>query len=149
MNVGESGGRSQDIDLNLAPIIDCFTVLITFMLASASFLAIGIFESGVAAPGAPVPGTNPPAISVEVQLDAKKGIDLKVTGKAKLERHLASKGDGYDYEAMLGEISSLKRQYPDTQMVTLSAADDVEYKQVILTMEALKKVIQTTLLGGF
>ena len=29
----ESGG--QDFDLNLAPIIDCFTVLITFMLVHA------------------------------------------------------------------------------------------------------------------
>jgi biopolymer transport protein ExbD len=149
MNVGEGGGRGQDIDLNLAPIIDCFTVLITFMLASASFLAIGIFDSGVAAPGAPVPGTTPPAIQVEVQLDTKKNIDIKVSGKTKIDRHLAAKGEEYDRDAMLAEIESLKRQYPDTQMVTLSAADDVEYLHVIKTMEALKKAIPTTLLGGF
>ena len=42
----------KDFDLNLAPIIDCMTVLITFMLASASFLSIGILDAGVAAAGA-------------------------------------------------------------------------------------------------
>jgi biopolymer transport protein ExbD len=38
---GESGKKSREFDLNLAPIIDCLTVLITFLLASAAFLAIG------------------------------------------------------------------------------------------------------------
>ena len=41
-NLGNSSG--QDVDLNITPIIDCFTVLITFLLASASFLSIGFFE---------------------------------------------------------------------------------------------------------
>jgi biopolymer transport protein ExbD len=47
MSVG--GGNSQDADINLAPIIDCFTVLIAFMLVSASFLSIGVLDAGIAA----------------------------------------------------------------------------------------------------
>ena len=42
-NLGSSSG--QEVDLNITPIIDCFTVLITFLLASASFLSIGFFEA--------------------------------------------------------------------------------------------------------
>lgn len=72
MNVSsdESGskGGSQDFDINLAPIIDCFTVLITFMLVSASFLAIGIFDAGVEAAGTSAANTKPPAVHLELSL---------------------------------------------------------------------------------
>jgi biopolymer transport protein ExbD len=34
------GGNGQEVELNITPIIDCFTVLITFLLASASFLSL-------------------------------------------------------------------------------------------------------------
>ena len=43
------GSGGQDFELNLASLIDCFTVLITFLLASASFLSVGILDAGVAA----------------------------------------------------------------------------------------------------
>ena len=42
-----SHDTSQDFDVNITPIIDSFTVLITFMLASASFLSVGIFDAGI------------------------------------------------------------------------------------------------------
>ena len=40
-------GSSSDgeVELNITPIIDCFTVLITFLLASASFISIGFFDA--------------------------------------------------------------------------------------------------------
>ena len=43
--MSRSRGGSLDFELNLAPIIDCLVVLITFMLASASFLSISIFDA--------------------------------------------------------------------------------------------------------
>jgi len=49
MSANFGSSNSQDVDINITPIIDCFTVLITFLLASASFLSIGCFE--VSTPG--------------------------------------------------------------------------------------------------
>ena len=40
----------NEVELNLTPVLDCFTVLITFLLASAGFLSIGFFEAAL--PGA-------------------------------------------------------------------------------------------------
>ena len=35
----------QDFELNITSIIDCFTVLIAFILTSASFISIGIIDA--------------------------------------------------------------------------------------------------------
>lgn len=148
MNVGGEGGNSQDFDLNLAPIIDCFTVLITFMLASASFLAIGILDSGVAANNAASNDQKPASIRIDVELTAQKGIVLRVEGKTKLEKKIAPKGDDYDQAAIVAEIVNLTKAYPDTKGLILSGADDVEYLEIIRMMEALRKYTPSILLGG-
>jgi biopolymer transport protein ExbD len=49
MNLGKDSGSSGEVDLNLAPILDCLTVLVAFLLASASFLSLSALETGVAA----------------------------------------------------------------------------------------------------
>ena len=58
MSAGGGGGEG-DVELNLAPIVDCFTVLIAYLLVSMSFISLSIFEAGVAA-------TSPESASVEV-----------------------------------------------------------------------------------
>src|ERR1051325_9357420 len=81
--MSHSGSNSgQDVDLNLAPIIDCFTVLITYLLVSASFISLSIFDVGISASGEAAPGQAPPVppLSVILQLKVSKGIDLKVSG---------------------------------------------------------------------
>lgn len=150
MNVGDSSGeRSQEFDLNLAPIIDCFTVLITFMLASASFLAIGIFDTSVAAPGQAAKDAKPPSINIEIELTALKEIHFNVNGQTKATKQIPAQGGEYNKEVLVAEVEAYKRKYPDVTSVTLSAADDVQYLQLIAVMDSLKSHIPTTLLGGF
>src|SRR3954462_13573955 len=102
---GGQGGQSQDFDLNLAPIIDCFTVLITFMLASASFLAIGILDAQIALPGtSSTPNQKPPSINLDVELGANHEIKIKVTAKTKLAKKLPAKADDWDTATLGAEI---------------------------------------------
>ena len=56
--LGSSDSQSGDFELNLASMIDCFTVLIAFLLASSSFLSIGALDVSVI--GASAPQDNPP-----------------------------------------------------------------------------------------
>jgi biopolymer transport protein ExbD len=143
----DPGGASQDFDLNLAPIIDCFTVLIAFMLASASFLAIGIFDAGAAASSAANSG-QPPAIRIEAQLDMNKTIDLHVEGKVNLRKKIPPRDGTYDRAALIAEIGELRNRFPDTKGMVLRAEDDVEYAEIIAAMEGLKKKIPSVMLGG-
>ena len=75
---------NQDFEINLAPIIDCFTVLITYLLVSASFLSLAVFDVEVAINQPTLKTENapltPPPISLALLLRESHGFDLKVIG---------------------------------------------------------------------
>ena len=152
MNVGgEGGGKSgsQDFDLNLAPIIDCFTVLITFMLVSASFLSIGILEAGVGAPAQSSESSKPPEIALEVEMQPDFRMKLKVSGRDSRTIDLASQGGTWDFSGLNREISGIQQKWPQTHSLVLSATNDIEYLHIVQCMEKLHQVVPDILLGGF
>jgi biopolymer transport protein ExbD len=141
MSVG--GGNSQDADINLAPIIDCFTVLIAFMLVSASFLSIGVLDAGIAAATPAPQNTPPPPVQIEVLIKANHTFEIRLTGKEK--RNISvSQIDG-----LPSELNALKSKYSTVSGATLSAENGVEYKEVIQTMDITRKSFAAVALGGF
>ena len=133
----ESSGKagSQDFDLNLAPIIDCLTVLIAFMLASTAFLSIGILDAGVAAAGAVPASSTPPAVTLSVELGKDKDLIVRISGKATSTTPIAHQGEDWNLPELSRKLASLKTQWPDLSVITLSAADRVKYEDVVKTME--------------
>src|SRR3954469_12585388 len=89
---GSGKHQSQDFELNITSIIDTFTVLITFMLASASFLSIGIFDAGISAGGDAATATKPPSVNVEVALGHDHSFVVKLSGKVSSSTTVAAKG---------------------------------------------------------
>ncbi len=150
----KGGGGSQDVELNLASIIDCFTVLITFLLASTAYMSIGIFDAGIAAAGTEAKdNAEAPSASITVELKSTREFVVKVDGKngntlqnTKLD---APKDATWDLVSLQGVLSELKQKYTDVNMVTLQADNEVEYRQVIATMEQIRKTQPVVILGGF
>ncbi|MBC7385559.1 MAG: biopolymer transporter ExbD [Cryobacterium sp.] len=136
------GGGSLDFDLNLAPIIDCFTVLITFMLASASFISVSIFDAGFTpaeAQGDPAP---PP---ITVTLDLKKDGSIQVVTKGTLE----SKNTFANPDEAAEALRQLKEKYPGVESMTITADAEVEYDSIVKAMEKTRKYMPGMVLGGF
>lgn len=135
--------RSTDFELNLAPIIDCFTVLITFMLASASFLSISIFDAGFT-PVEAIGDPNPPQITINLNVkDKDKGYELVVKGKE-------NSHNIYKTPEEVGQaLVQIKGRFPAADSVTLSADDNVEYEKVVKAMEKIRPVFPALVLGGF
>ena len=86
MSAGGGGGEG-DVELNIAPIVDCFTVLIAYMLVSMSYIQLSIFDAGVAASppadSAPAEPPHPDAkipLSFSVEVAETNQIELKLTG---------------------------------------------------------------------
>jgi biopolymer transport protein ExbD len=151
---GAGGGgkeQSQDFELNITSIIDTFTVLITFMLASASFIAIGIFDAGISAAGAAPTDSKdkPPSVSVEISLAMDHSYTVKLTGKVTSSTPVPAKNKEYDLEGLAAQLNGVKTRFSDVQAATLIAENRVEYKDVIRTMEQTKKTLPFVLLGGF
>ncbi|MEO5970262.1 MAG: biopolymer transporter ExbD [Bdellovibrionia bacterium] len=151
MNVSGGGGRgpSQDFDLNLAPIIDCFTVLITFMLVSASFISIGILDAGAGAAGQTASKDAPPPIIVQLELKEQFGMEIQLSGKATDKITLPAAQGDWDFVGLTRELTNIKTKWPQSDSVILSAANDIEYIHVIKIMEKLRKLTPAVLLGGF
>ncbi len=151
---GESGGKggSQDFEINLAPIIDCLTVLITFILASASFLSIGILDAGIAAAGTAAKDAKdspPPAVSVTVELGTAKSMVVKLQGKASSTQTITAKNGEYNLDDLKENLGGIKSKWPDVNAVVLTADNGVEYRYVVKTMESIRKTIPAVMLGGF
>lgn len=143
------GKGSQEIDLNLAPIIDCLTVLVTFMLASASFLSIGILEAGVGAAGESSVTQHAPAITLQAEIGMHGEITLKTSGKINTTVPIHGINEQADYSHLKAEIQKLKQTYPDLQSLVLSASEEVSYKEIVQTMDEIRGVMATVFLGGF
>lgn len=149
MSAGIQSPNGQDVDLNIAPIIDAFVVLIAFMLVSASFLAIGVLDAGVAAAGKQATKNTPPPIQITLTLLPKNKIGLNVKGKSKKTLVIQAKNQEWDHATMTAQLEALKKQWPTVTAVTLSANDEVEYRHVIQTMNEARKTLPVVLLGGF
>jgi biopolymer transport protein ExbD len=151
---GEGGGGNQDFELNLAPIIDAFTVLITYLLVSASFLTLTVFDVGVSANGeASAEQTNPSEtpMTMEILLSASKEVALKVTGGAeKLDMTIpiAAINGNWDLDALNARIQQAVQRYPALVDASLSAESPVRYKEIIRVIESVKKVMPKIFLAG-
>jgi biopolymer transport protein ExbD len=154
---GEGGGGGLDFELNLAPIIDCFTVLITFMLVSATYLSLTTLDAAVAPleqavkESVPTDQPPPPALDVKVAIELKQSGDteLRVSGAETRTDLIARAPAGRDVEKTLASLKDLKSRWPRLEKVTLLAERNVEYRDVVATLEASKAVLPNIQLGGF
>lgn len=148
--VRSSGGQSQDFDLNLAPIIDCLTVLITFILVSASYLSVGILESSVASASAS-PQTEEKQVDemLSIEIKGDHTILVNLSGKFNHSHLITSDKGDWNYNGLVDQLALVKGESPELQTAVLTADNDVDYRQVVKSMEIAKKAVPSVMLGGF
>ena len=147
MSAGAPSGdddTGQDFDLNLAPIIDCFTVLITYMLVSAAFIQLDMLNVSVAATSdaPPPPSTQPlePPMTLSMELKAGHIAALKVGGKETLEiAVLADAGGNWDYAKMTDQLKIVQGKWPAIKDVSVKAEAAIEYKEIVRVLEHMPK----------
>ena len=150
---GNSGKDSQDFELQLAPIIDAFTVLIAFLLVSASFLSIGILDAGVAAAGKTAKSTTPPPINLSLKLLSNKSLILKVSGKANRSFTIPGLREAdqinWNYVELNQQLKSILGKWSSVKALTIEASDQIKYEDVVKTMDSVRETVPVVLLGGF
>ena len=137
-----NGPGAVDFDLNLAPIIDVFTVLITFLLASASFLSVSLFDAGFTQVEA-IADSTPPPITIQLTIEGAEKFSLEVKGKTALKENYR------EIAAVTEQLQTLQGKYPKVESLTLSASDEVPYEMIVQVMEKVRAVMPGIVLGGF
>jgi biopolymer transport protein ExbD len=121
------------IELLLVPMIDIFTVLVTFLLMTAVFSRITILELDL--PSAASKTVSEPTFRLEV-IVRKEGLEL-TNGSALIARIPNLEGE-YDLKSLAQLALSLKRDYPDASAASVLLEPEIEYDHLIQVMDAVR-----------
>lgn len=128
-------------ELMLVPMIDIFTVLVTFLLMTAVFSRTVIMELKL--PGADAAFAEPPpGLELEVIL-RQGGIVVADRRGGVLESFGRADADAdYDLDGLSQYLQFVKSKYPDKTDATLLLEKDISYDTLVQVMDTLRIVEQ-------
>lgn len=135
----ESGGRGRGVntELNLVPVIDLMSVLITFLLISAVWTQVSMIQLGAsfASPRDPeqTEVKPPPLEDVVLKLEIRPTGYVLFIGKD--VRPLPMVKGAYDNEALEAQLKKIKQLYPDKAGVKMAITDEILYEVVVAAMD--------------
>jgi biopolymer transport protein TolR len=148
-----TGGRGRDpnVELNLVPVIDLMSVLITFLLISAVWTQVSMIQLGAsfASPRDPEQKDYkpPPLEDLVLRLDIRANGYILYIGKE--VRTLPMLNGTYDKESLLADLSKVKQMYPDKAGIKMAISDEIQYEHVVAAMDlGLKAGFSPELLTG-
>ena len=121
------------VELLLVPMIDIFTVLVTFLLMTAVFSRIQILQLDL--PSSASGPTSEPKFRLEVII-RENGLEL-TNGNARISEIPTVDGE-YDLKALSEQALSLKREHPDVNDASVLSEPRIPYDAVIQVMDAIR-----------
>ena len=120
-------------ELMLVPMIDIFSVLVTFLLMTAVFSRITILELDL--PSAQSAGASAPVFRLEV-IVRKQGLEL--TNGTELIAAVPSVDGAYDLATLTRLATSLKRDHPEANAASVLLEPEIAYDHLIQVMDAIR-----------
>ncbi len=127
-----SRSRKQ-AELLLVPMIDIFTVLVTFLLMTAVFSRITVIQLDL--PSAAAGKPSEPTFRLEV-IVRKDGLEL-TNGRTPIATIPKINGE-YDLKALAELAVSLKRENPSANSASVLLEADVPYDYLVQVMDAIR-----------
>lgn len=121
-------------ELLLVPMIDIFTVLVTFLLMTAVFSRITILELELPS-AAGGPAVTEPEFRLEVIL-RHEGFEL--TNGTTAIAAVPKVGGKYDLKALSELAQALKRDHPEVDDASILLEPKIEYDDLIQVMDAIR-----------
>ena len=120
-------------ELLLVPMIDIFTVLVTFLLMTAVFSRIAIIELDL--PSASGAQVTEPALRLEVIL-REEGFEV-TNGRDRIAAVPKVQGQ-YDLKTLSDLALALKREHPEVDDASVLLEPEIEYDNLIQVMDAIR-----------
>lgn len=125
--------KKKPAELLLVPMIDIFTVLVTFLLMTAVFSRIAILELDL--PSAAAAPVGEPTFRLEVIV---RDAGFELTNGSALIATIPKKDGAYDFESLTSLAVSLKRSYPEADNASVLLEPHIEYDNLIQVMDAIR-----------
>jgi biopolymer transport protein ExbD len=123
-------------ELLLVPMIDIFTVLVTFLLMTAVFSRITVLELDLPS-SSDGPAVTEPEFRLEVIL-RQEGFEL--TNGTSVIAAVPKVGGKYDLKALSEMAQSLKTDHPDVDDASVLLEPEIAYDDLIQVMDAIRSV---------
>ena len=130
---GQRNRPKKPVELLLVPMIDIFTVLVTFLLMTAVFSRITIIQLDL--PSAAAASPSEPEFRLEV-IVKKEGFEL--TNGRDLIAAIPTVNGEYDLKALTEMALALKREHPQTETASVLMEPGVNYDYLIRAMDAIR-----------
>lgn len=139
--------ESLDTELNIVPIIDCFVMLICFLLFTAAFTQLVYMEAKIAA------STRAAADKSRSEMDQYRlvvtlglaSVSLKTTGSAvrkNVQLEIPNVAGAYDLKTLHQKIVELKIDNPDRFSADIEVpakqSASIQFEQLMLVMDAIR-----------
>jgi biopolymer transport protein TolR len=133
--------KDLNFDLNIMPILDILSVLITFLLLTAVWVDLSSVDMKQAVGDNSLSGaTNPPSIWAEVSKDGNVRFSLRdIKEKMKLEYNVAGSAGAIDWKNVSSTIQMVKAKLPDLKTGIIRPEAHTNYGEVIQLMDQMKK----------
>ncbi len=134
-----SGGKGRDIntELNLVPVIDLMSVLITFLLITAVWTQVSMIQLGASFASPRDPEQKeikpPPLEDVVLKLEIRKTGYVLFVGKD--VRPIPKINNTFDDESLEADLKKVKQLYPDKGSVKMAIEDEILYEVVVGAMD--------------
>lgn len=135
----DSGGRNRSVntELNLVPVIDLMSVLITFLLITAVWTQVSMIQLGASFASPKDPSQTdikPPALEdLVLKLEVRENGYVLFVGKD--VRPIPKMNKNYDNESLEADLKKIKQLYPDKAGIKLAINDDILYEVVVSVMD--------------
>ncbi|GAB3362311.1 hypothetical protein GCM10027431_00280 [Lysobacter rhizosphaerae] len=124
---------AKPVELMLVPMIDIFTVMVTFLLMTAVFSRISIIQLDL--PSASSAAPTEPAFRLEVMV-RKEGLEL--TNGRDTIAVLPVENGVYPLEKLSLLAADLKGQHVEVDTASVLMAPDVAYDHLVQVMDAVR-----------
>lgn len=130
--------RGRGEEMNLVPMIDIFTVLVTFLLMTAVFYRTVVLELNL--PLAQNDSPPPPTLQLEIVVRKAK---LEVADRGSgLLTEFPNGATGYELTKLADFLKRVKDKYPDKIDATILLEPDIAYDTMVQVMDTVRVVEQ-------
>lgn len=131
--------KYRDVELNIMPFIDVFSLLNTFLLMSAVFLAIGVIEVQIPFLTSAPPEQKPTEKSCDVKVDMEKEkIEASAANCRGVDAKKDLKPDKPGFKELHNYMVAIRKSNQDTDKVSFFTEDDVLWKDIAAALDAIK-----------
>ena len=130
----------KDVELNIMPFIDVFSMLNTFLLFSAVFLSVGIIEVQIPFLSTTPPDKEKPTRALKINIDvAKEQITLETSYTTAPEnpQKTSFTNNPQGHTDLHTKLVGIRKANPDTDKATVFSDDDVIWNNLSAVLDAV------------